>query len=68
MIDYLICHTFIFETNSFISKFIKKHSHMHVIFNNIPADWLVIYRECSCLSDKNLMFVMCSGVARRANS
>ena len=65
MIDYLICHTFIFEANNLISKLIKKHNRMHVIFNNIPTGWLVIYRECSHLSDKNLMFVMCSGVARR---
>jgi len=66
MIDYLICNTFIFETNKRISKIIKKHNHTHLIFNNIPTDWLVIYRECSRVSDNILMFVMCSGVARRA--
>jgi len=66
MIDYLICHTFISEATQFISKLIKKYNHMHVIFNNITTKWLVVYRECSHSSDENLMFVMCSGVARRA--
>jgi len=65
MILFFICHTFIGETIKRISIIVKKHNHMHDIFNNISTDWLVIYRECSRVSDKNVMFVMCSGVARR---
>ena len=66
MIDCLICHTFNLEANELISKLIKKHNHMHVIFNNIPTKWLVVYREGSHSSDENLKFVMCPVVARRA--
>jgi len=66
MIHCLICHTFVGETIKCISMIVKKHNHMHDIFNNISTDWLVIYRECSRVSDQNVMFVMCSVVARRA--
>ena len=66
MIHCLICHTFVGETIKCISLIVKKHNHMHDIFNKISTDWLVIYKECSRVSDQNVMFVMCSGVAHRA--